>query len=89
MAVIMPTRGHHSDPSQTANSRTTLHKGDDHRATIVEGYGVRRENPSNTFHPRSPSVITRRMKASNDPEGVKDVKSILLYVKVLVGGRAS
>lgn len=74
----MPTRGHHSAPSHTASKRDTLHTGESHRATMVDGYGVRRERPSNTFHPRSKSIIVIRKMLSTIPKG-----SILLYTSVI------
>ena len=74
----MPIRGHHSAPSHTVSKRDTLHTGESHRATIVDGYGVRRERPSNTFHPRSKSIIVIRKMVSTIPKG-----SILLYTSVI------
>jgi hypothetical protein len=66
-AVRRPTRGHHSAPSQTLNRNTILHTGDSQSATIVDGYAIRRERLSNTFHPSSKNIIIIRNVISKTP----------------------
>jgi len=85
--VISPIRGHHSAPSHTMNRRAIRQIGDSQSATIVEGYGVRRESASKAFHPNKPSITIIRKAPSTGPIFLVLGSSILLYTEFLFIGR--